>query len=77
MVILAGFWYTLGNIFSLNGLESLSPQSVPLPKQTEEEINSLINYLEVEEINSLINYLEVEDIMEDAINNLGMFSEKD
>lgn len=54
-------------------IESLSPQSVPLPEQTEEEINSLINYLEVEEINSL----EVEDIMEDAINNLGMFSEKD
>jgi uncharacterized Zn ribbon protein len=63
-------------------IESLSPQSVPLPEQTEEEIESLspqsvpLPEQTEEEINYL-NSLEVEDFMEDAINNLGMFSEKD
>lgn len=61
-------------------IESLSPQSVPLPEQTEEEIESLLPQSvplpeqTEEEINSLV---EAEDFMEDAIKNLGMFSEKD
>ena len=61
-------------------IDSLSPQSVPLPEQSEEEIESLspqsvpLPEQSEEEVNSL---LEVEDIMEDAIKNMGMFSEND
>jgi hypothetical protein len=53
----------------------LSPQNVPLPEQSEEEIISLNEPLpeQTEDNNSL----EVEDFMKDAIKNLGMFSEKD
>lgn len=55
----------------------LPPQNVPLPEQTQDELNSL----EVSYINAPLqeekNSLEVEDFMEDAIKNLGMFSEKD
>jgi hypothetical protein len=53
----------------------ISPQNVPLPEQTEEELISLNEPLpeQTEEKTSL----EAEDFMADAIKNLDMFSEKD
>lgn len=58
----------------------LPPQNVPLPEQTEEELNSLeVDSIDVPLLEQIKeeNSLEVEDIMEDAIKKLGMFSEKD
>ena len=60
-------------------LDNLLPQYLPLPEQTVEELSylneSFINKSLPEQIEN-VNSLEPEDIMEDAIENLCIFSDK-
>jgi hypothetical protein len=58
-------------------IDSLSPQGVALPEQTKEEIAALSKQDDQMPVSPSEKSLEAEDFMEDALKNLGMFSDKD
>jgi len=61
-------------------IDSLSPQGVALPEQTQEEITTLSEQdgqISKSPSSEKKSSLKAEDFMEDALKNLGMFSEKD